>query len=331
MPSHASATNPKATNSAPSYTAPTNVPPPPKKPPPKSSTYPSAPTAATWPKHSTNSPTSSGQSKPATYTSQHDATAHNHHRHRHVGDVIGRAAAFDAFHREEDHWYAWTIDVCGASHIISQAATEARGLVGLGTVPLLRPGLPAPAAAQVERTLWPVKITDSDLPCYILPIQSRWSSELLGYPAQLTARRPELSLGREQVYYRTADGQLSAPARILWRVSQSEPYVAASIIGTSLLDAIDIDTPERLFASLSYYGVFDLDMIRAAARGRPIVQALRYSDTELFPVPITSTVYERIRTMTGGPKKFYGPRTVTADLFAALYTHAYSRQQNQHP
>lgn len=249
---------------------------------------------------------------------------------RHVGDVINRAAAFDAFHREDDHWYAWTIDVCGTSHTISRAATEARGLVGLGAAPLLRPGLPAPATAQVERTLWPAKIIDSDLPCYILPIQSRWSSELLGYPTQLTARRPELSLGREQVYYRAADGRLSAPARILWRVSQSGHYVAASIIGTSLLDAIDVDTPEHLFANLGYYGVFDLDMIRGAARGRPVVQALRYSDTELFPVPITDAVYERIRTTTGGPRQFYGPRSITADLFAALYTHAHSPQQNQH-
>jgi GNAT superfamily N-acetyltransferase len=250
---------------------------------------------------------------------------------RHVGEVINRAAGFDAFQHHDGRWFAWIVDVCGTGQAISHAASQARRLVGLGAAPLLRPGLPPVAAALIERTLWPAKITDSELPHYILPIQPQWSSELLGYPAQLTARRAELSLGREQVYYRAADGKLTAPARILWRVSQSGHHGPAGIIGTSLLDAIDIDAPERLHASLGYYGVFDLDMITATAKNRQLVQALRYSDTELFDYSITGKSYEEITTRVGGPRTFYSPRAITTELFAALYSLARSRQRTQHP
>lgn len=237
---------------------------------------------------------------------------------RHVGGVLTRALATDPFHHQGDHWYAWVIPMCGTSHDIGQAANEIRRLVNAGPGPLLRPGLPSRAAAEIERSLWPAKLIDTALPHYVIPIQSRWSGDLLGYPIQLTTRPVELSLGREQVYYRTHDAKLTAPARVLWRVSQTR-RASAAIVGTSLLDAIDVDRPARLHAALRHYGVLDLPDLEEFADGRPTVQALRFSDTELFDRPISNSTYDRLRQQHGGPKAFYGPQRVNPELFAALY------------
>ncbi|MGW5386522.1 GNAT family N-acetyltransferase [Nocardia sp. NPDC003963] len=237
---------------------------------------------------------------------------------RHVGGVLTRAMASEPFHHHDHHRYAWVIPVCGNSHDIGQAANEARQLVDAAPGPLLRPGLPPRTAAEIERSLWPAKLTDSALKHYIIPIQPRWSGELLGYPSQLTTRPIELSLGREQVYYRTADRKLTAPARILWRVSQGR-NTSAEIIGTSLLDAIDVDTPARLHATFQHYGVFDLPLLEKLAKDRPTVQAVRFSDTELFDAPISNSTYNQLRNQHGGPKAFYGPQPIEPELFAALY------------
>lgn len=237
---------------------------------------------------------------------------------RHVGGVVTRAMASEPFHHHGDHRYAWVISVCGNSRDIAHAANEARRLVDAPPGPLLRPSLTAHSAAEIERSLWPAKLTDSALPHYVIPIQPRWSGDLLGYPVQLTSRPVELSLGREQVYYRAADARLTAPARILWRVSQGS-HTPASIIGTSLLDAIHVDTPARLHAALEHYGVFDLALLEKFAKAKPTVQALRFSDTELFDRPISNSTYSQLRDQYGGPKTFYGPQPVTQELFAALY------------
>ncbi|MBF6426074.1 GNAT family N-acetyltransferase [Nocardia cyriacigeorgica] len=237
---------------------------------------------------------------------------------RHVGGVLTRALATDTFHHQGENWYAWVLPICGTGQDISQAANELRRLVNAGPGPLLRPELPPRAAAEIERSLWPAKLTDSALPHYVIPIRPRWSGDLLGYPIQLTTRPVELSLGREQVYYRTHDAKLTAPARVLWRVSQS-PRTTAAIVGTSLLDAIEVDSPARLHAALGHYGVLDFPDLEEFAGGRPTVQALRFSDTELFDRPISIRTYDQLREQHGGPKAFYGPQRVSPELFAALY------------
>ncbi|MFC8045123.1 GNAT family N-acetyltransferase [Nocardia sp. NPDC057353] len=237
---------------------------------------------------------------------------------QHVGKVLARAMTYDAFHEQNDRHYAWVLPVCGSSYQVEQASIEARQLVGAPSGPLLRPGMSAQAASGIERSYWPAKLVDSTLPHFIVPIQPRWSSELLGYPLQLTTRRPELSLGREQVYYRAADKKFTAPARVIWRVSQSKSGTA-EIIGTSTLDALAVDTPERLHELFERYGVLDLTALIQLANGKPYLQVLQFSDTELFERPISASEYRALREIHGGPKTFYGPNRISAALFAALY------------
>ncbi|MEV0058715.1 GNAT family N-acetyltransferase [Nocardia sp. NPDC050718] len=236
----------------------------------------------------------------------------------HVDGPLVRAMASEPFHQVGEHRYAWVVAVCGTSHEVTQATNAARRSVGVPPGPLHRPELPPHAAAELERTLWPAKLSDSSLPHYIIPIQPKWSGELLGYPDQLTTRPVELSLGREQVYYRSARPRLKAPARILWRVSKTK-HNPSGIIGTSTLDAVFVDTPERLHAIFSKYGVFDWRLLETLAAAGPMIQALQFSDTELFDRPISEYAYNLIREEHGGPGTFYSPRLIGNQLFTALY------------
>ncbi|MGW5055676.1 GNAT family N-acetyltransferase [Actinokineospora sp. NPDC004072] len=238
----------------------------------------------------------------------------------HVGGVLTRALAAEPFHHVGDRWFAWVVPVCGTSEEVNRVANQARALVRVGPGPLMRPGLTPRAAVEVERSLWPAKLTDSTLQHFVLPIRPRWSGELLGYPAHLTTRPVELALGRAQVYYRTADKLLTAPARIVWRASQGKGGRSApGYIGTSFLDAIEVDEPERLYESLKHYGVLDLAALRELADGKPTLQALRFSDTELFDRPVSESSYQRLRAAHDGPRKFYGPQKISPGLFADLY------------
>lgn len=244
----------------------------------------------------------------------------------HLSDAVGRVAAHESYQRIDRRWYAWVVDECGSGLQVSAAVSRAHALVGLPPAQLLKPGLPAEAAAQYERTWWPAKITDSSLSYFAVPIQPRWSAQLFGYPETLPMRATQLALGREQVYYRSGrNSALRAPARILWYLSQSSHTGQAKFIGTSLLDAIDVDTPERLHTMLGHYGVFRLEDICAASPNRPVAQALRLSDVELFTYPVTRRTYEAIRTVHGGPKSIQAPCAVPARTFAELYARGTGR------
>jgi hypothetical protein len=191
---------------------------------------------------------------------------------------------------------------------------------------LLAPGLSAHAATRLEHAWWPAKIVDSDLPCYVVPIKTAFAVELFGYPTGLLPRNTQLSLGREHVYYHSAvNSVLTAPARIVWYAS-GQGQGAGHFFGTSILDGLMVDTPERLHAALGYYGVFSLTAVTEAARGRDHAEALRLSDTELFETPVSLRGYEALRSVTGGgAPNFPSTRKLSPALFAALYAAGYRR------
>ncbi|QFU86620.1 Acetyltransferase (GNAT) family protein [Amycolatopsis sp. YIM 10] len=237
-----------------------------------------------------------------------------------VSDVVARAAGHEAYQLLNDRWYAWVIDRCGSGPEISAAITDAHALVGVPPAQLIKPRLPAVTAAEYERTWWPAKITDSALPSFAVAIQPRWSADLLGVPRTLTGRATELALGREQVYYRSGHNNsvLKAPARILWYMSHSPGTGPGSFIGTSLLDATEVDTPENLHRVLAHYGVFRLEHIRDAT-SLSVAQALRFSDTEIFRHPVSFREYGTIRAALGGPKSMQSPCNVPPATFAEVY------------
>lgn len=247
----------------------------------------------------------------------------------HLSPIAQRAAVYESYERVGDRWLAWVIDECGTGIHLSSVVSTARELMGLGPASLLTPGLAPEIAAQYERTWWPAKLTDSTLPHFAVAIKPHWSAGLFGVPQILTERPTELALGREQVYYHSGQPSvLRAPGRILWFLSQAKEIRpgrthdarrTSRFIGTSLLDAIELGTPEDLYAALRHYGVYTLDNVRGAVDKRGLVQALRISDTELFPHPVPWDDYLPLRERLGGPKQILAPTNLPSRTFAAVY------------
>lgn len=142
---------------------------------------------------------------------------------------------------------------------------------------------------MAERVWWPAKLIDTALPSFIAPIRPRWSTELFDVPAMLLPRDDVLGISREHVYYRSSGHRgESVPARILWYVSEgTSGQQGKMVIGCSRLDEVVIDDPDTLFSRFEHLGVYGHAEVRDAADGSGKAMALRFSDTEIFPVQVT--------------------------------------------
>ncbi|MGW8975644.1 GNAT family N-acetyltransferase [Streptomyces platensis] len=205
-----------------------------------------------------------------------------------VSAAVLDAAGADGFTEDEGGFTALLVDVCGPAAVVSEAAGEIAGRMGR-TAPRLGPGASAEIASVAERVLWPAKLIDTALPSFIAPVKPRWSTELFNVPAMLVPRDDVLGISREHVYYRSSGHRKeSVPARILWYVSDGVSRQQGKMaIGCSRLDEVLIDAPDTLFSRFEHLGVYGRAEVRAAADTSGKVMALRFSDTEIFPVQVT--------------------------------------------
>jgi hypothetical protein len=235
--------------------------------------------------------------------------------------AIVLAANGDGFLRQDAHYCAYVLDVAGDAGEIEHSAVLAARSVALPAPAAMRSGLPALVAAEIERRWWPAKLVDSDLLTYVIPIRQRYSGELLGVPRGLFPREAILGLSREHIYYRSPRGlRPGAPARILWYMSSSggrgpDP---PAVIACSQLEEVVTGGPEELHSRFRHLGVWSIDRITDAAHDG-VVQALRFTNTEIFPRPIG---LERLRKLGDARDEYpipQGPRRISGALFAALY------------
>jgi hypothetical protein len=128
------------------------------------------------------------------------------------------------------------------------------------------------------------------VPNFLIPIKRPYASQLLGHPASLWDRPDDLGLSREHVYYGSRRGPIRAPARVLWYVTgATDP----SVIASSTLLEVHVDTPWRLHRRYARLGVWGLQDVERAARGGRAA-AFRFTDTELFRSPVG---LDRIRAL----------------------------------
>lgn len=240
---------------------------------------------------------------------------------RNLSPAIRLAAANDGFREHDSQLYAFVIDVCGPSDQVQQRAIVAARHAGVPEPVSLRSGMPAVAAAELERVWWPAKITDSELSTYLIPIQQAFSADLLGVPSGLLPRHDTLGLAREHVYYRSpGGGRPKHPARILWYMSETGPRAPypAAVIACSQLDLVENGTPADLHTRFRHLGVWDRVQLHSVARNGQ-VQALRFTNTEL----LTHIPRQRVTALAaahgqrGVPPQ--GPLRIPPDLFAAIY------------
>jgi len=177
-------------------------------------------------------------------------------------------------------------------------------------------------AVALERALWPAKMIDAEIPCFIVPIQPNWAQSLFdeGLANQeLFPQAPELVLKREQVYYRANQAcGLIAPGRILWYVSRdANRHGTMSIRACSRLDELVVDRPKALFSRFRRLGVYEWrDVFRTAKQDlERSIMALRFSDTELFRSPVSRDQFRRL----GVSSNLQSPVRIVKEQFAEIY------------
>jgi len=181
---------------------------------------------------------------------------------------------------------------------------------------------------QVERSLWPAKLTDIDIPAFVIPIRPEWAMHLFDpYIASqdLFGGEPSLIFNVENVYYRASRPEvLSAPARILWYVSSGRGKYQGtmSIRASSYLDEVVVDKPKALFSQFRRLGIYRWeDVFNVAKRqvGQDIM-AFRFSNTEVFSTPISRDDLQEIwREETGGTFHIQTPISIPRQRFFRLY------------
>ncbi|MBD2395665.1 GNAT family N-acetyltransferase [Cyanobacterium aponinum FACHB-4101] len=80
---------------------------------------------------------------------------------------------------------------------------------------------------DMERLLWPLKIENTNIPNFIIPIKPEYAKELfdknLAKENLFGNQRTDLFLGLDRVYYKSSKSSLKkAPARIFWYVSKCQ-------------------------------------------------------------------------------------------------------------
>lgn len=183
------------------------------------------------------------------------------------------------------------------------------------------------ALLQVERLLWPTKITDIDIPAYIVPIWPEWAMHMfdLNIAKQtLFGADPSLMFNMENVYYRASQPKLEAPARILWYISQrrGDFQGTMSIRACSYLDEVIVGKPKELFSRFKRLGIYSWEDVYRVAKwdtSRDIM-AFRFSNTELFDNPIHRDELQEIWTKEKARNfNIQGPIRISNDVFLRLY------------
>jgi hypothetical protein len=185
--------------------------------------------------------------------------------------------------------------------------------------------------AQIERRLWPAKVTDAEIPIFIFPIEPKWAMDLFDEELAnqtIFGAKTELAFNREAVYYKsvTHSKQLQAPSRILWYVSHDNAFCGVGKIrGCSLIDEVNIGKPQELYQRFQRYGVYklaDINNINTNKNGN--IMAIRFSQTELLRYPIH---LRNIQEILNNKSTFQGILKINKTEFKKLYNLGVKNQE----
>jgi GNAT superfamily N-acetyltransferase len=223
----------------------------------------------------------------------------------------------EGFLRLDNQWIALVIRGCGTALAVNALVARTAQQIGL-QLPALQPGMSAVIAADLERTMWPAKITDSLLSTYLIPIKPAWSADLFGIPQALTPRPNMIGLSREHVYYRSPSPRITPPARLIWYVTDARRGGVAAVIGCSRLGEALNGKPTALFQRFRHLGVWQLDQVTQAAKAGQ-AQALSFADTEIFERRITLRRLRQLAADHSQTLALRSPQKISAGLFTAIY------------
>jgi GNAT superfamily N-acetyltransferase len=236
-----------------------------------------------------------------------------------LADSVSRAIREEGLVRDQDGWVGFTVQACGTAAAVDARLSRAASAAGL-QVPPLTGGLSAAIAADLERTLWPAKITDSALPSFLIPIRPEYSADLFGVPQTLIPRSSTLGISREHVYYRSPRPRVvTAPARLLWYASGAQRYGGvAAVVACSRLEEVIAARPGELHQRFRHLGVWQQDQVTGVARDGSAL-ALRFADTEVFPHRVTLRRLRELASEFRQPLSLRSAMRISPPLFTAVY------------
>lgn len=183
-------------------------------------------------------------------------------------------------------------------------------------------------AARIEHLIWPGKLSDAPLPCFIVPIRAEFAEQLFDERLArggLFGADVDLALNPESAYYRAARPSiLRSPARVLWYVSASDVFDGAMAIrACSRIVELECDTPKRLFSRFRRLGVYEWQHVVATADGNldKEIMAFRFDDTELLP-PIAWQRFQAILAANGITNNLQSPAEIPPAVFGQIYAAA---------
>lgn len=188
------------------------------------------------------------------------------------------------------------------------------------------------SVALIEKTLWPLKLSDAQIPCFVVPIRPYWASQLFdGSVAAETlfGARDDLMLRFENAYYRsTRPGILSAPGRILWYVSNKAGYSnAMQMRAASILNDVVVGSPKEVFPRFRRLGVYSFKDVSEVGGA---VMAFSFSHTEALKNPLTHAVVQNFfREYFGNQRPLQSPQQIPSALWCDLYASSMSDKDLQ--
>lgn len=251
----------------------------------------------------------------------------------HLEPVLTEAVAEWGFQRCERGWVKLNSAVTGNPAEVVRTLRDVQSDLGLNCADygdifaaLETPALTPPDAAAVERVLFPAKLTNCQIPSFIIPIQQHWATYL--FDAKLADRTlfgadVDLALNPEAAYYRSAAQRVvEGPGRVLWYVSKNDDVPGTKRIrACSRIEEVTVGPAAELFRQNRRLGVYSWSNVLDIADGNPDgeIMVIRFSQTELFPFPIPFDHVQSVLQESGKGNYFQSPVRIPEEVFLKLY------------
>ena len=185
---------------------------------------------------------------------------------------------------------------------------------------------------ELERILWPVKIAEANINCYIVPIQPDYAMQLFDeqlmqtYPMLFPLERTEAALSVENVYFRSPKPSIcKAPARIMWYISNDKfnrVSGVSSVRAVSYLIDSTVGSANELYRKHQRFGVLAWSKVMKITRNDPNgdVSAMIFGLTEQFTSPLPyASIVDIIERKTGKRPTFQSPYQIDQKVFNEIY------------
>jgi ribosomal protein S18 acetylase RimI-like enzyme/predicted nucleic acid-binding protein len=185
------------------------------------------------------------------------------------------------------------------------------------------------AGHELERLFWPLKVAETGIESFIIPIRPEWAKHLFDVriaETDLFGAKLGPALGLENAYFRAPRPQVpkTAPSRILWYVSgKARVRDVGAIRACSYLDETAVDEAKVLFRRLRHLGIYEWRNILDTAKGDPFgrIMALRFSHTERMDHPVPFVKVQEILRQHQRANNLQSPVRISESCFFELYRH----------